>query len=185
MGLTYFKRYRMERDLRGEPPRAVSPPPGYALAPWSAELLIEHSEAKFASFRWEIDAYVFPCLGDREGCQRLMREIVARDGFLPEATWLALRVGDGSPTPCGTIQGLTNAQGIGSIQNVGVMPEHRGVGLGRALLLAALAGFRAAGMRKVTLEVTSQNEPAVELYERLGFRRVRTLYKGVEVAISR
>jgi ribosomal protein S18 acetylase RimI-like enzyme len=34
----------------------------------------------------------------------------------------------------------------------------------------------------MTLEVTSQNVGAVRLYQRLGFRKVRTVYKAVQVA---
>jgi ribosomal protein S18 acetylase RimI-like enzyme len=32
------------------------------------------------------------------------------------------------------------------------------------------------------LEVTAQNEGAVRLYRRLGFRRIKTLYKAVSLA---
>ena len=49
---------------------------------------------KFSSFCYEIDANVFPCLGNREGCYRLMREIARRDGFLPNATWLLETAGE-------------------------------------------------------------------------------------------
>ena len=31
-----------------------------------------HAEVKYKSFREELDSNVFPCLGDREGCRRLM-----------------------------------------------------------------------------------------------------------------
>ena len=55
---------------------------------WDESLIDHHAEVKYLSFRGEIDAYVFPCLGDRYGCQRLMREIRRKPGFLPGATWL-------------------------------------------------------------------------------------------------
>ena len=85
---------------------------------------------------------------------------------------------------CGTIQGIGDENRCGSIQNLGVTPEHRGVGIGRCLLLKALEGFWQAGMRVASLEVTSQNELAYEMYRRLGFRRVKTVYKAVDVAYS-
>jgi ribosomal protein S18 acetylase RimI-like enzyme len=37
----------------------------------------------------------------------------------------------------------------------------------------------------VYLEVTAQNDGAVKLYNRLGFRRTKTLFKAVELAYSR
>ena len=55
-------------------------------------------------------------------------------------------------------------------------------GLGAALLLKALHGFRNAGLGRAFLEVTAQNDGAVRLYHRLGFRRRKTVYKTVEIA---
>jgi ribosomal protein S18 acetylase RimI-like enzyme len=71
--------------------------------------------------------------------------------------------------------------GLGAIQNLGVVPAHRGRGLGEALLLQALQGFRAQGSLQALLEVTARNDPAVRLYRRVGFRCRKTLYKAVEV----
>lgn len=185
MSLTYFKRFRMEIDLTRPFPRDVPTPPGYLLLAWDHQLLEPHADAKYRSFRWEIDAHVFPCLGEREGCQRLMREISGKEGFVPEATWLLAYRGpdDRDYDYCGTIQGLADDRG-GSVQNLGVTPEHRGRGLGRLLLCRALVGFRAVGMKRVSLEVTGQNLSAVGLYQQLGFRRIRTVYKAAEVAYS-
>jgi hypothetical protein len=44
-----------------------------------------------------------------------------------------------------------------------------------------LRGFRQAGLRRAYLEVTAQNEGAIRLYRRLGFVKVRTVYKAVEI----
>jgi ribosomal protein S18 acetylase RimI-like enzyme len=49
-------------------------------------------------------------------------------------------------------------------------------------LLQALDGFRRAGLRKAYLEVTARNTGAIRLYERYGFRKVRTVYKTAELA---
>jgi hypothetical protein len=40
------------------------------------------------------------------------------------------------------------------------------------------------GLARVYLEVTAQNDGAVRLYKRLGFRRTKTLFKAVELAYS-
>jgi putative acetyltransferase len=47
----------------------------------------------------------------------------------------------------------------------------RGHGVGRALLEAAFSWSREAGIRKLELHVFPWNEPAIRLYERLGFER--------------
>ena len=142
MGMTYFKRYRMEFDLSR--PLFISPdlPPGYTLHAWDEQLIDCHAEAKYQSFYLELDANVFPCLGDREGCSRLMREIASREGFVREATWLLKFEQNGISDCCGTVQGVRDATGYGAIQNLGITPEHRGQGLGTILMSAALCGFQ-------------------------------------------
>jgi GNAT superfamily N-acetyltransferase len=171
--VNYFKRYKMEADLRSLPSPRL--PEDFSFAAWSYELLDVHAEMLFGSFHQEIDAQVFPSLGDRQGSLCLMIEMTRKRGFLPEATWLLL----GPLGPCGTVEALRERDGIGSIQNLGILPGWRGRRLGAALLLQALHGFRQAGLSRALLEVTAQNEPASRLYRSLGFRRTKTLYKAV------
>ena len=182
MGLTYFKRFRMEFEL-GQIPQPNSVPAGYEVVPFSEELIREHATAKYESFRQELDANVFPCLGRRDGCQRLMREITSRAGFVPEATWLC-RYRDPQSNrmfPIGTIQGI-QSEGWGAVQNLGIDPVHRGRGLGSILLLRSANGFRQSGLRRMHLEVTTDNIGAIRLYERLGFKKAQIVYKAVDVA---
>ena len=229
----YYKRYRMELDLRRWSGSQLRLPAGYRLVPWDPRLLEEHAAAKYHSFRDEVDARVFPCLGDYASCRQLMDEIQSKKGFLPEATWLIQFIGNTlaqsgeqdardvtphhlveewhdpdwhtpnwrrefirqcAPSPpstpadyrysqfCGTIQAILTHRGHASIQNVGVTPSHRGKGLGRALLLASMLGLRRLKIRRARLEVTAQNDHAVQLYRHFGFRTVRILYKTVAVA---
>jgi GNAT superfamily N-acetyltransferase len=186
MGLTYFKRYRMEIELAGRDLSEPALPEGYELLPWDPALLEAHAEAKYESFRTEIDANVFPCLGDSDGCHRLMAEIAGKDGFLPHATWLLTwREGPGEPVEyCGTIQGVRDRHDCGAVQNLGITPRHRGQGLGTMLLTQSMAGFHRGGLARVCLEVTSQNDGAIRLYQRIGFRTVRTVYKAVDVVCA-
>lgn len=187
MGMTYFKRYRMEFDLRDWREADQSVPEGYEVLPYASGLLREHAIAKFNSFRQELDADVFPCLSRRDGCLRLMREITSRGDFVAGATWLIRfrqtnpKTGVIQPYAMGTIQGLST-EGWGAIQNLGIDPAHRGKGLGSILLSKAAAGFRAEGLERMHLEVTTENTGAVRLYERLGFKRSSVVYKAAEVA---
>ncbi len=186
MGSTYFKRFRMEIDLRGRDFQPIYLPPRFHFVPWDRQLLEIHAETKFLCFRSELDSSVFPCLADFPGCVRLMQEIAAKPGFLCDATWLlACTAADGLLDGyCGTIQGVIDKNGIGAIQNLGILPEYRARGLGEVLLRRSLIGFQRAGVRKVFLEVTAQNSGAVRLYKRVGFGRVRTVYKAAEVAYA-
>ncbi len=181
---TYFKRFRMELDLPTTGLQAPAVPAGYRVLAWDADLLETHARVKYLAFRDEIDAAVFPCFTELVSCKRLMRQIVQKEGFLPEATWLGVYVSDSGQLwePCGTIQGVRDEFGLGSIQNLGVVPEHRNRGLGTCLLGCALDGFRRAGLGRVHLEVTAENHGAVRMYESMGFRVVKTLYKPAEVS---
>jgi ribosomal protein S18 acetylase RimI-like enzyme len=186
MSVNYFKRFRMEIDLRGRSFAQFPLPLGYRLMAWDPDQIAEHAEAKYNSFRQEIDADVFACLGDFDGCYKLMTEISDREDFLPAATWLVAYLGNSSKPIeyCGTIQGIRASHRLGGIQNIGITPRHRRRGVGSALIAAALTGFQQAGLPRVYLEVTCQNEPAVRLYKQLGFQRTKTLYKAVEFAYS-
>jgi GNAT superfamily N-acetyltransferase len=183
VALTYFKRFRMEIDLAKMPGPFPALPEGYRFRAWSADLLPLHAAVKYQSFRMEVDANVFPCLGDPEGCHRLMTEITRREGFLPQATWLIESWDDSDLLwrPVATIQGVRDREGNGSIQNLGVVPEARSAGIGQSVLLRALYGYREVGINLVSLEVTAQNTGAIRLYERMGFHAVRTVYKAVEL----
>lgn len=175
--VTYFKRFRMEINLVDAPP-VPALPAGYSWIPWNLTLLSEHAAVKYLSFQDEIDSLVFPNLGDRNGCLQLMNEIVRKPGFLGESTWLIAT----AHSFCGTVQGVCDSLGNGGIQNLGIVPSHRALGLGSALLLKALDGFRRNKVKKAFLEVTAQNEGALRMYRRLGFRRRKTIYKAVETA---
>lgn len=203
MGLTYFRRYRMRCDLTTcllEPPPLS---PGYRLAPYRSGLVNEHAKVKFESFADGLDTFVFQCLARQDGCLRLMREIVGRQEFCEAATWLIyyeelspeggmaaatgppgtgpLATGPLGTSAVGTVQGLS-IDDVGSIQNLGIHPHHRGRGLGSLLMHHAAVGFRSAGLKSMQLEVTSDNVGAVRLYERLGFTIDEVVYKAAEVA---
>jgi ribosomal protein S18 acetylase RimI-like enzyme len=183
MGIVYFRRFRMEIELT--PPLFPRPelPTDYRLTAWDDQLLETHADTKYRCFHWEMDANVFPSLSTREGCHRLMDDITRRSGFTPAATWLLeyWPANARRPLPCGTVQGVAEDK-VGAIQNVGILREHRGKGLGTLLMWHSLNGFKSAGISRVFLEVTAQNSGACRLYERLGFRRTKVVYKASEVA---
>jgi GNAT superfamily N-acetyltransferase len=98
----------------------------------------------------------------------------ARESAFDEGTWrdrtarMAYATRDGSPAG---IVGAIHADDGRSTLLVGmwVAPEHRGIGVGDALVAWVLDEARRAGDARVGLWYTDGNEAARRLYERLGF----------------
>ncbi len=57
-----------------------------------------------------------------------------------------------------------------NIHDVGVVPAHRGLGIGTALFAAVEAEAIKRGCCKMTLEVLSGNERAIKVYKGLGYQ---------------
>ena len=68
---------------------------------------------------------------------------------------------------------LTN--GLGGIYGLGVLPEHRGKGLGRAILLEAIKTLKAASAVEIILQVATENATALSLYKSCGFREASVM----------
>ena len=60
---------------------------------------------------------------------------------------------------------------LARLYSLATAPEARGQGVGSALLLAADDAVRRRGCRALKLEVRTDNDAAIRLYERHGFRR--------------
>lgn len=89
--------------------------------------------------------------------------VVADDGRLVGAAWLRHLPADDAGY--GFVDALTPEL------TIGVVAAYRGRGVGRRLLVALLDAARDAGIGRVSLSVEPDN-PALRLYEDVGFRRV-------------
>jgi [ribosomal protein S18]-alanine N-acetyltransferase len=73
----------------------------------------------------------------------------------------------------------------GHVVSVAVLDQHRGKGIGRALMLEGVNGVVSRKSDEIYLEVRISNEPAIKMYEKLGFQiksRLRTYYRDGEDA---
>jgi len=65
---------------------------------------------------------------------------------------------------------------VGHIVSIAVRPEYRRRGIGTKLMKEAIKKLKEVyGVKEVYLEVRVSNEPAIRLYEKLGFKKVRRL----------
>lgn len=58
---------------------------------------------------------------------------------------------------------------IGGIYGLGVLPEHRGKGIGRAILMMAIEKLKEMNASEVMLQVATENANALNLYKSCGF----------------
>ena len=105
--------------------------------------------------------------------------LAERDGRLAGFHWTKIHGGrrEGSgrgpaapsgPRPAPASPGHGH-ESMGEVYVVGVDPDQRGTGLGRALTLTGLRYLRSRGLVRVMLYVDEANVPAIRLYESLGF----------------
>ena len=76
---------------------------------------------------------------------------------------------DGEPCGLAWVRLDDDAPASAHLYQMWVAADHRRRGVGRALVDAAAAWARAMGARRLELDVTSNNEAAVRLYEGAGF----------------
>jgi mycothiol synthase len=103
--------------------------------------------------------------------------LAERDGRVVGFHWTKIHGGTktrgGTEIPGGTDKpaddGGHGHEPIGEVYVVGVDPDERGTGLGRALTLIGLRYLRARGLAQVMLYVDETNTAAIGLYESLGF----------------
>ncbi|WP_336771492.1 GNAT family N-acetyltransferase [Paenibacillus sp. MMO-58] len=70
---------------------------------------------------------------------------------------------------------LQHSPGIGGIYGLGVLPEYRGKGYGRAILLKAIDKLKESSAGEIMLQVAVENANALRLYQSCGFVETSTM----------
>jgi mycothiol synthase len=150
-----FEEIAMERDLvDAEHAGRVRWPDGSTLLEWGAAAAGASFDAYEMAFR---DRPGFPGWSRSEWIDRLTGD----PDFVPEASLCVLLNG----APAGFV-----VCSPGWIDQVGVVPSHRRIGLGSALVTEATSRMRAAGLRVARLHVNANNPEARATWRRLGWR---------------
>ena len=64
-------------------------------------------------------------------------------------------------------------QPFGSIDEIAVAEKYRGTGIGNALMMAAESWAKENSLKMLRLDVWSKNDPAIGLYEKHDFKKIR------------
>lgn len=76
---------------------------------------------------------------------------------------------------------IAQAARLAAVGNVVVHPAHRRHGLGRQVTQAVTSALLKSGIERIMLNVRDDNNPAVRLYERLGYKTVSTFIEALGV----
>jgi putative acetyltransferase len=76
----------------------------------------------------------------------------------------------GKAIGCGAVRRIENQ--VGELKRMYVIPEERGSGAGRALVIALEAEARTLGLTRLVLETGARQVAAMALYQRAGFTEV-------------
>lgn len=149
-------------------------PQGVALAPWTESWRDEAAALIANTYRGHVDSQINDQYQSQAGAHRFLANIVQFLGcgafFIPASfvAWdRSLR------SMCGLSLTSMVAPEVGHVTQICVAPTHQGRGIGYELLRRSLTALAAHGCKKVSLTVTSANESANWLYERMGFRKRR------------
>jgi ribosomal protein S18 acetylase RimI-like enzyme len=149
--------------------------PGIRFTPWRETHFDDSARLLASAYRGNIDSEINDQYRSPAGARRFLSNIVEFPGcgiFFPAASFVAFDTSTGAL--CGVCLASLVARETGHITQVCVAPAHRHAGLGGELLRRSLLAFAAHECRTASLTVTTANENAVRLYEKLGFVRRRS-----------
>jgi GNAT superfamily N-acetyltransferase len=154
--------------------------PGLRLEPWQDRAFEPAARLIQLSYADHIDAEINDQYRSEAGGMKFLRNIVLLPGcgtFMPEASFVVRPAGE--TRLAGMILTSTVADRVGHTTQVCVMPGYQGHHIGRQLMERSIEVLRQKGYESLSLTVTSSNRRAVELYERLGFKTIKTFAAGV------
>jgi len=153
---------------------------GLRIEPWTDRAFESAARLIHLAYANHVDGEINDQYRSEAGGMKFLRNIVLLPGcgrFLPEASFL-IRPATGE-RPIGMVLTSTVAEGVGHTTQVCVMPGYQGHGIGRTLMESSIEVLRRRNYEYLSLTVTAVNRPAVELYEHLGFRTIKTFAAGV------
>ena len=122
-------------------------------------------------------------------CPNTVEQIEYRSTMVnvPQQGILFLHNGERTAGYCWTCLAPVDGAIRGVIGMIGVVPEYRGRGISRHILLAGMEFLRSLNVASIGLEVDQTNAPAIRLYNAVGFKKAGERYwfeRGVSPAAT-
>jgi ribosomal protein S18 acetylase RimI-like enzyme len=180
LGFRLYTRQFMLLDL-GQP---LEMPPGATtglrISRWHDRYFDPCAKLIFLAYADHIDGDINDQYRSKSGALRFLKNIILLPGcgnFVPGASLVLHQ--PGSDDLMGAVLTSEVCPGVGHTTQICVQPGYQGHGIGRTLMLASAEALRGMKFRELTLTVTSDNYTAVRLYEKLGFRTIKSFTAGV------
>jgi ribosomal protein S18 acetylase RimI-like enzyme len=156
------------------------PSDGLRIEPWTDRALDSAARLIQLAYANHVDGQINDQYRTESGGMKFLRNIVLLPGcgqFQSEASFL-VKPATGDRLIAMVLTSMV-ADRVGHTTQICVMPGYQGHGIGRQLMEASIHALRKRGYESLSLTVTSVNKKAVELYEHLGFRTIKTFAAGV------
>lgn len=153
---------------------------GLRIEPWTDRAFDSAAQLIQLAYADHVDGEINDQYRTEAGGMKFLRNIVLLPGcgqFLPEASFLVRPAM--SDRLVAMVLTSTVAEGVGHTTQICVMPGYQGHGIGRQLMESSIRALRERKFESLSLTVTSVNKKAVELYEHLGFKTIKTFAAGV------
>lgn len=156
------------------------PGSGSGLERWNDRWFQPCTQLIQLAYACHVDSEINDQYRSESGALKFLRNIILVPGcgqFMPDASFVVRE--PGSSRLIAVVLNSEVSPRVAHTTQIAVRPDYQHRGLGRRLMQATIAAIAAKGFRALTLTVSSANLPAVKLYERLGFRTVRTFSAAV------
>jgi len=179
-GFRLYPRQFMLRELPEATASGVTQTPGLRIERWQERYMASCAELIHLTYSNHVDGAINDQYRSRAGAMKFLKNIVLLPGcgqFEARASFV-LR-DEMNDRLIGVVLTSMVAPGVGHTTQLCILPGHQGRGLGKRLMQAAMNELAAMHAKELSLTVTSSNRGAVQFYEKIGFKTLKTFVAGV------
>jgi ribosomal protein S18 acetylase RimI-like enzyme len=179
-GFKLYTRQFMAMDLHKGAKANSTSGNGLRIDRWNDRYFEPCAKLIYLSYADHVDGEINDQYRSVSGALRFLKNIILLPGcgqFVPGGSFVLRQ--PGSDELVAAVLTSEVSPGVGHTTQICVLPGFQGHGLGRMLMNKASEALRAMRFKELTLTVTSENRTAVQLYDRLGFRTIKSFTAGV------
>lgn len=179
-GFRLYTRQFMLLDLAKMQSARPGASTGMRLERWNDRYFDPCAKLIYLAYANHVDGEINDQYRTRSGALKFLKNIILLPGcgqFVPNASFVLRQ--PGSDELVAAVLTSEVSPGVGHTTQICVLPGFQGSGLGRMLMQTSVDALRTLRFKELTLTVTSENRTAVQLYERLAFRTIKSFTAGV------